>query len=170
MGGGCLYAVVPIMGLGSGPKYPFLTILGQTDLGKKHFPIQGRSKSLLTSPSQLKLGKATFSACEWGKESSTQHSGNPNHLIDTRRKAPTENVGSWNLATVIWTPGCKGGEINNAEKSCSGSYHYLVMNITMLRVLYISFLSSQQFCVGTKIINLILSRRKSLENFGFCDS
>lgn len=53
--GGCLYAVVPIMGLGSGPKYPFLTTLGQTDLGKKHFPIQGRSKSLLISPSQLKL-------------------------------------------------------------------------------------------------------------------
>lgn len=64
MGGGCLYVVVPIIGLGSGPKYPFLTTLGQTDLRKKHLPIQGRSKSLLTSPSQLKLGKATFGACE----------------------------------------------------------------------------------------------------------
>ena len=61
---------------------------------------------------------------------------NLNHLIDTRGKASTENVGSWNLATVIWTPGCKGGEVNNAEKSCSRSYHYLVTNITMLRVIY----------------------------------
>lgn len=64
VGGGCLYAMVPIIGLGSGPKYPFLTTLGQTDLGKVHFPIQGRSKSLLTSPSWLRLGKAAFSACE----------------------------------------------------------------------------------------------------------
>lgn len=39
VGGGCMYEVVPIIGLGSGPKYLLITALGQTNLGKAHFPI-----------------------------------------------------------------------------------------------------------------------------------
>lgn len=62
---------------------------------------------------------------------------NPNHLIYTPREEPTENVGSWNLTTVIWISGCKGA-VNNAEKTCPRSYHYTVTNITVLRGLYTS--------------------------------